>query len=88
MLKRFALKWVILTLCLGAIIGSALGQLVGLILPDGVVHDFFTRSASAGITPTTIDLAMFSVTVGFMIRVNVIGIIGIAMAAYFLRWYK
>ena len=88
MLKKFSLKWIILTLFLGAIIGSALGQLIGLILPEGVVHEFFIRAAAAGISPTTIDLVMFSVTVGFTIRVNIIGIIGIAIAAYFLRWYR
>ena len=88
MLKKFSFGWIILTLCLGAIIGSALGQLIALTLPQGVVHDFFTRAASAGLAPTTIDLAMFSVTIGFTIKVNIIGIIGIAIAAYFLRWYR
>ena len=88
MLKKLPLKWIILTLCLGAIIGSALGQVIGLILPEGVVHDFFIRSVSAGISPTTIDLVMFSITMGFMIRLNIIGIIGIVIAAYLLRLYK
>ena len=86
MLKKYSVKWLIITIC--AIIGSVLGQLIGLILPQGVVRDFFIRAAAIGIEPTKIDLSLFSITFGFMIRVNIIGIIGIAVAAYFLRWFR
>ncbi|RKY87717.1 hypothetical protein DRQ11_05570, partial [candidate division KSB1 bacterium] len=29
----------------------------------------------------------FTITFGFSIKLNVIGIVGIAIAAYILRWY-
>jgi len=77
----------IVFLILGAIIGSALGNLIALLLPDGVVKQFFIRSATIGFDPLTVNLGFFSFTFGFKFVLNVIGIVGIAFTAYLLRWY-
>jgi len=79
---------IILFIFLGAIIGSALGELIALLLPEGVVvKEFFLRSAHIGFAPVTINLGFITLTVGFQFILNVIGIVGIAFAAYLLRWY-
>jgi len=77
----------ILFLLLGAIIGSALGQLIAFIMPDGVVKQFFIRSATIGFDPITVNLGFINFTFGFNLILNVIGVVGIAFAAYILRWY-
>ena len=83
----FSVGWFICAIILGAFIGSALGEAIGVILPDGVVQDFFLRSASFGISPATLNLALFTLTFGFTFKLNVIGVIGIFLATYIFRWY-
>ena len=87
MRKHYSLSWVLLTVLLGALMGSAIGQVLGLILPTGVVRDFFLRSVTFGFSPVTIDLSLITLTLGFMFQLNIVGVIGIVLAAYILRWY-
>ena len=86
-MRKRSLGILILFLLLGATIGSALGKIIAFILPDGVVKQFFMRSATIGFDPVTINLGFISFTVGFEFILNVIGVVGIAFAAYLLRWY-
>ena len=85
--RKKSLGYLFLILFLGALIGSALGEVIGLILPPGVVREFFLRSVVGGIAPTTLNASLFTVTLGFSFKLNVIGIIGVAIAAYIVRWY-
>ena len=87
MRRRLSIGWVLLAVILGALMGSALGEVIGLILPDGVVKEFFLRSISFGIDPTPINLVIITVTFGFTFKLNIIGVIGIIIAAYIFRWY-
>jgi hypothetical protein len=77
----------VLALILGAIIGSALGEALARVLPSGVVRDFLLRSVTASIGPTTLDLVVFTLTLGFSIDVNVMAVVGIVLATYLFRWY-
>ena len=86
-MRKKSLGLLVFILFLGAIIGSALGELMALLLPSGVVKQFFLRSATIGFNPATINLGVLEFTLGFKFILNVIGIIGIAFAAYLLRWY-
>ncbi len=86
-MRKRPLAILIVFLILGAIIGSALGSLIALLLPDGVVKQFFIRSATIGFDPLTVNLGFISFTFGFKFVLNVIGIVGIAFTAYLLRWY-
>ncbi len=74
-------------LIIGAILGSGLGEIVGLIVPEGVVKQFFLRSVTIGFDPLTLNLGIMDFTFGFHFVLNVIGVVGIAFAAYLLRWY-
>lgn len=85
--RRKSLGFIIVVLILGALIGSALGEVLGLILPAGVVKQFFLKGVTGGFSPVTLNAVMFTITFGFSIKLNVIGIVGIAIAAYILRWY-
>ena len=78
---------ILLVIIIGAMLGTLLGELIGLILPAGVVQDFFLKSASFGAGPTTFDVKLLSLTIGFTIKLNIVGVIGIAVALYLFRWY-
>ena len=88
MMRKRSFSFYVLILFLGAIIGTALGELVGFVLPNGVVEQFFLRSALFGFEPFTVNLGVFTFTLGFTAKLNIIGIIGVAFAAYILRWYR
>jgi len=77
-----------LWLLVGAVVGSLLGQLLGLVLPDGVVREFFLTATRIGLGPVTLDVAVASVTLGFRLTINVLGVAGILFAGYYFRWYR
>jgi hypothetical protein len=77
-----------LWLLVGAVVGSLLGDLVALVLPGGVVRQFFLTSTRIGLGPVTLDLAVASLTLGFSLTINVLGVAGILFAGYYFRWYR
>jgi hypothetical protein len=72
---------------LGMIVGTAVGEAIGLILPDGVVKSFFLRSVTASIGPATVNLVAFTFTIGFSLKVNLMGVLGVVVSSYLFRWY-
>jgi hypothetical protein len=87
-MRHIKLGFIFVILILGAIIGTALGELISFALPDGVVKQFFLRSFTPGFDPSTLNLGIVKLTLGFAMRINIIGIIGIILTAYILRWYR
>jgi len=88
MMRNRRIGILFLWLVCGAIVGSLLGELLGLILPEGVVRQFFLATASIGFGPATVDLAVISVTLGIRLTINVVGVLGILFAAYYFRWFR
>lgn len=85
-MRKKSLTYIFLMVILGALIGSALGEVLALVLPQGVVKEFFLRSASFSVGPAVLNLVLFTVTLGFSLKLNVIGVFGIIIAAYLLKW--
>ena len=85
-MKKRSWIFYIVVLFVGALIGSAMGEVVAFLIPPGVVKQFFLKAATASIGPGTINIIILSLTFGFSIKVNIMGIIGILIAAYALRW--
>ncbi len=85
--RKFSIGMILIAVVLGALIGSTIGEALGVILPEGVVKDFLLKSASIGFSPVLINLVIISFTFGFTFNLNIIGVIGIILAAYVLRWY-
>ncbi len=87
-MKRKSVGFILMIIFLGALIGSALGEVVGALIPAGVVKQFFLKSAAASMGPATFDIIILTVTFGLSFKINVMGIIGILIAAYALRWVE
>jgi short subunit fatty acids transporter len=50
--------------------------LLGVLLPDGSLHDILARSYGYGLTPpVSIDLWIFSISFGFRLNMNACGLI-------------
>jgi len=86
--RKLSILFVIGILLLGAMIGSLLGELLRSLIHDGVVKEVFLRSIDIMLGPAVIDLIMFSITLGFTLKLNFIGIIGLAVAYYILRFWR
>ncbi|MCL5292917.1 MAG: DUF4321 domain-containing protein [Actinobacteria bacterium] len=57
-------------LFLGAMLGGILGELLSKALP------FLARNYPIGVKPSTVDLAIFALTVGFEFKVSVAAVLG------------
>lgn len=70
----------------GLVVGSLLGELLGDLFPAGRVHDLIVRGPTIGLTPpATLDLRFLAITFGLSLKVNLVGVIGILIAAFTLR---
>ena len=89
--QKHNMAFIFLVLIIGIIISSILSQLVGGILPEGVVKEFFltSRSIGWGIQPNNwIDLFVIRFKTGLFIDINVVSFLGMVIAWYFLRYFK
>ena len=89
--QKRSMIFIFLILFFGAIIGSIISQLLGAILPEGVVKEFFLTSNSIGwgITPNNwVDLWVVRFKTGLFIDISVVSIFGMGISWYFLRYFK
>ena len=75
-------------LILGTMIGSLVGEIIKLGLPEGVVKEVLLRSIDLAFGPVAIDLLMFSTTIGITLKINLIGIAGLITAYYLLKNWR
>jgi hypothetical protein len=77
---------VLLVVVAGLVVGSLLGELLGSLLPEGWAQDLFTRGPTIGLTtPAVLDLRFLALTFGLVFKVNLVGVLGIVIAALTLR---
>ena len=78
-----------LVLLFGAVIGTLLGQIVGMLLPEGAVHDLFFKGVSVGLhKPMDLDLAVLQVVFGITLAVNPITLVGLLLGIYLVVKFK
>ena len=95
MAKR-SIALITITLFVGAMAGTLIGELLGLILPEGVVKDFFLTGVSFNLGGLmgndsgviVLNMIMFTIQFGLSIKMNFTSIIGLAGAYYFLRYLR
>ena len=85
-MRKKSAAFIIFIVIIGAMIGTAIGEVIGMLVPQGVVQDFFLKSANASLGPGTLDIILLTITIGFSFKLNVMGVIGVLIAAYALRW--
>ena len=79
---------VALVFFLGVILGSVVGELIGLILPEGnLIRELFVSGKEFQVGPFYSDLIVFYFTVGFTLKVNLISVLGIILVAFLLKMY-
>ena len=89
--QKRSISFIFLILFIGIVTSSILSQLIGGILPEGVVREFFltTRSIGWGIQPDNwVDLFVVRFKTGMFIDISVVSLLGMVIAWYFLRYFK
>ena len=89
--QKRSIAYIFLIFIIGIITGSILGQLIGGILPEGVVKDFFltSRSIGWGIQPDNwMDLYVVRFKTGMFVDISVVSILGMVIAWYYLRCFR
>ena len=89
--QKRSIPYIFLIFIIGIITGSILGQLIGGILPEGVVKDFFltSRSIGWGIQPDNwMDLYVVRFKTGMFVDISVVSILGMVIAWYYLRYFR
>jgi hypothetical protein len=77
----------VLILFLGLLIGSALGETLGAVLPDGAVRTLLVQALEYDFGPHELSLVVLSITFGFSLKVNVMGVLGVIILSQLLKWY-
>lgn len=95
-MNKRSIALIILGLFIGAMIGSLIGELLALILPEGVVKNFFLIGIDfdlggllgndSGVL--VIDLLIITFKFGLSIYFNFASLLGLATAYYFLRYFR
>jgi len=89
--QKRSIAYIFLVFIIGIITGSILGQLIGGILPEGVVKDFLltSRSIGWGIQPDNwMDLYVVRFKTGMFVDISVVSILGMVIAWYYLRYFR
>jgi hypothetical protein len=77
---------IFLVVVAGLVVGSLLGEILGGLLPAGRAQDLISRGPTIGLTPpVTVDLRFLAMTFGLSLKVNLMGVAGIVLAALTLR---
>ena len=95
-MRKRSISLIIRGLFIGAAIGGVLGNLMGWLLPEGVVKDFFLTSINfdlGGLVNNEtgvliIDLKVIVLKFGLSMSFNFTSVIGIAVAYYILRYLR
>ena len=95
-MKNRDISLIAIGLLSGAIIGGVLGNLMGWMLPEGVVKDFFLTSLTFDVGGSlgndlgvvVIDLNIIVFKFGLAIDFNFTSIIGMATSYYILRYFR
>jgi hypothetical protein len=91
--RRKKLGTYIAVLVAGLILGGLLGELIAVLpIPEGVVKDFFTATVNPSVgavggpgDPGTLDLIVLRLSAGMAVRLNVMSLVGLLIAAYLFR---
>ncbi|MDI3534244.1 MAG: hypothetical protein PWQ82_609 [Thermosediminibacterales bacterium] len=79
--RAYKSPWILLILL---VVGLVLGGLIGDVF--GGYFPVLNYSKSVGLTPTTLNLSIISLTFGFLIKINLASIIGLFLALLIYRW--
>ena len=79
--------WILLIFVLiGGLLGGVVGEFLRVLAPHGTIQSVFATSYVLGITePLTIDLVLVKFTIGFLLKINLLSLIGMFLGVYLYK---
>lgn len=79
--------WVLLAfIFIGGLLGGVLGEILRVFTPSGTIQNIFAKSVSPGLDPPfTVDLVLVKLTLGFLLKINLLTILGIFFGIYLYK---
>lgn len=70
----------------GGLLGGVLGEILRALSPEGMIRTLFLTGFDPGINPPfTLNLQLFTFTLGFTIRINLLTLLGIILGIYIYK---
>ena len=71
---------------IGRLLGGVLVEILRVFTPSGTVQNIFSRSVSPGLEPPlTVDLVLIKITLGFILKINLLTLLGIFLGIYLYK---
>ena len=79
--------WILLIFVLiGGLLGGVLGEILRVMAPHGTIQTVFATNFVLGITePLTIDLILLKFTIGFVLKINLLSLLGMFLGIYLYK---
>jgi hypothetical protein len=79
--------WVLLIFVLiGGLLGGVLGEILRVMAPHGTIQTIFATNFTPGISPPlTIDLVLLKFTIGFVLKINLLSLLGMFLGIYLYK---
>lgn len=85
MLKKSG-GYLLLFIFIGGLLGNVLGEILQVVSPQGAVRSIFGEAASLGLDPpVTVNLVLITFTLGFLLKINLLSILGMLLGAYLYK---
>ena len=70
---------------ISTLIGTVAGEIFGVLIPTGFWHNVFASGPKFLLGPASLDLVVLSITIGFGLKINLCGLIGIIVGVLIYR---
>ena len=79
--------WILLIFVLiGGLLGGVLGEILRVMAPQGTIQAVFATNFTPGISPPlTIDLVLLKLTIGFVLKINLLSLLGMFLGIYLYK---
>ena len=75
----------LLVIVIGAILGGIISEIIGLVIPEGKIRQFFITGPVLTLAPSTWDLIVLTITFGFHLKINICSALGIISGVFIFR---
>ncbi|MEA3369139.1 MAG: DUF4321 domain-containing protein [Candidatus Ratteibacteria bacterium] len=75
----------LLIIIIGAILGGIVSEIIGLVIPEGKVRQFFITGPVLTLAPSTWNLIVLTITFGFHLKINICSALGIIAGVFIFR---
>jgi hypothetical protein len=71
---------------IGGLLGGVLGEILRVMAPHGTIQTVFATNFVLGIPePLTIDLVLLKFTIGFVLKINLLSLLGMFLGIYLYK---